>query len=130
MPTETWACSFCVSFMDMQGTGGFMASSLLLRAAVVIVAGAAAGAVHAHFRQQSTPLVLRAKEAEKLDLTQYAKPTHEPISPTNDKPGDQQPPSGAQPAPPPPVAPPPPPPKGEEGKVGLHITIEQAKLLY
>src|SRR5882724_2806281 len=115
--------------------GGSMASTLLLRAAVVIMAGAAVGAVQAHFRQQSSPLVLRAKEADKLNLSQYIKPSPEPINPakpTDEKPGPQ-PPAGTPPASPlpanPPPPPPPPPPVAPQ-EVGLHITIEQAKLLF
>lgn len=110
-----------------------MAPSLLIRAAVVIVVGALVGAVHGHFREQSSPLVLRAKEAPTLNLEKFktAQPV-EAASDPNDKPSGQQPPAGQQ-------ADKTSPPKGDthpderkpgEGKVGLHITVPQAKLLF
>ena len=106
-----------------------MALNLVARAAIVIVLGGAAGALHAHFRQQSSPLVLRAKEAEPLDISKYIKPAEPqpqpPFVPPNEKPAT---PVGTQP--PAPQPPPPPPPPTEPREVGLHITIEQAKLLF
>lgn len=113
-----------------------MAGSLLVRAAVVIVAGALAGAVYGHFREQGSPLLLRAKEAPPLDMGPYQKAalenpkTADPAAPAG-KSAEPQNPAPAElakttPAPPPP----PPPPQEKPEKVGLHITVPQAKVLY
>jgi rhodanese-related sulfurtransferase len=110
---------------------------MLVRAAVVIAAGVLAGLVYGHFREQSSPLVLRAKEAAPLDIGKYMSPA--PESPkdarapaTGSKPGEPQAPGGGQTtgATPPTPPSPPPPTQPKPDPVGLHVTVPQAKLLY